>query len=107
MDGSIEPLDDDAPDVLASGEKPAGGSSEVGSEVCVVPDLLPTAVSVRTVVAEKWMERFVLVPEECPVVSMTFGSAVSEEYSPVVLAGGGGGAVAAAYPLVMVESDTE
>ena len=77
----------------------------------MVPDLLPTAVSVRTVVAEKWMERFVLVPEECPVVSMmsavarTFGPALSEGYSPVVLAGGGG-AVAAAYPLVVVESDT-
>ena len=97
VDGSIEPLDDDAPDVLASGKKPAGGSSEVSSDVWVVPDLLPTAVSVRTVVAEKWMERFVLVPEECPVVSMT------EEYSPVVLAGR---AVAAAYPLVVVESDT-
>ena len=70
VDGSIEPFNDDAPDVLASGKKPAG-SSKVGSDVCVVPDLLPTAVSVRTVVAEKWMERFVLVPEECLVVSMT------------------------------------
>ena len=38
-------------------------------------------------------------------VSRTFGPALSEEYSPVVLAGGGGG-VAAAYPLVVVESDT-
>ena len=55
VDGSIEPLDDDAPDVLASGREPAGGSSEVGSDVCVVPDLLPTAVSVRKVVAEKRM----------------------------------------------------
>ena len=84
----------------------------IGSDVCVVPDMPPAAVSVRTVVAEVWMERFVLVPEVCPVVSMTstvarmLGPALSEEYSPVVLAGGGGGAVAAAYPLVMVESDT-
>ena len=44
-----------------------------------------------------WMERFVLVLEACPVVSMmstvarTFGPALSEECSPVVLAGGGGG----------------
>ena len=38
-------------------------------------------------------------------VARTFGPALSEEYSPVVLAGGGG-AVAAAYPLVVVESDT-
>ena len=41
VDGSIEPLDVDAPDVLASGKEPAGGSSEVGSDVCVVPDLYP------------------------------------------------------------------
>ena len=58
------------------------------------------------------MEKFVLVPEACPVVSMTstvvwtFGPALSEEYSPVVLAGGGGGAVAVACPLAVVESDT-
>ena len=41
-------------------------------------------------------------------VARTFGPALSEEYSPVVLAGGGGGGggVAVAYPLVMVESDT-
>ena len=107
VDGSIEPLDDDVPDVLSSGRETAGISSEVGSDVCVVPDLPPAAVSVRTVVAEVWMERFVLVL--CPVVSMTstvartFRPALSEEYSPVVLAGW---AVAAAYPLVVVESDT-
>ena len=59
VDGSIEPLDDDAPEVLSSGREPAGESSEVGSDVCVVQDLLPTVVSVRTVVAEMWMERFV------------------------------------------------
>ena len=51
VDGSIQPLDDDAPDVLSYGREPARGSSEVGSDVCVVPDLLPTAVSVGTVVA--------------------------------------------------------
>ena len=82
--------------VLSSGREPAGISSEVGSDVCVVLDRLPAAVSVRTAVAEVWMEWFVLVPEACPVVSMTsmvartFGPALSEEYSPVVLAGGGG-----------------
>ena len=67
----------------------------------------------RTVVAEKWMDRFVLDLVECPSVSRTsavartFGPAVSE-YSPVVLAGGGGGGweVADAYPLIVVESDT-
>ena len=29
VDGSIEPLDDDALEVLSSGREPAGGSSEV------------------------------------------------------------------------------
>ena len=68
---------------------------DVGSDVCLVPDLLPTAVSVRTVIAQKWMDWFVLDLVECPSVSrtsamaQTFGPAVSEEYSPVVLAGGG------------------
>ena len=53
-------------------------------------------VSVRTVVAEKWMDQFVLDLVECPsvsrmsVVARTFGLAVSES-SPVVFAGGGGG----------------
>ena len=90
-------LDDLRTDVLVSGEDPAGGSSDVGSDVCVVPDPLPTVVSVWTVVAEEWMDWFVLDLVECPSVSRTsavartFGPAVSEEYSPVVLAGGGGG----------------
>ena len=97
MDGSIEPLNDDAPDVLSSGREPAGIVSEVGSDVCVIPDLLPVAVAMKTEVAEVWMEKFALIPEACPVVSMTstvvrtFGPALSEEHSPVILAGGGGG----------------
>ena len=40
-------------DGSASGDELAGGSSDVGSDVCVVLDPLLTAVSVRTVVAEK------------------------------------------------------
>ena len=94
-----------------SGEDPAGGSSDVGSDVCVVPDPLPTAVSMWTVVAEEWMDWFVFDLVESPSVSRTsavartLGTAVCEEYSPVVLAGGGGGEVADAYPLVVVESD--
>ena len=61
----------------------------------MVPDPLSTAVSVRTVVSEKWMDRFVVDLLECPSVSRTsavartFGPAVSEEYCPVVFAGGG------------------
>ena len=47
-------------DGLASGDDPAGESSDVGSDVCVVPDPRPTAVSVRTVVTEKWMDRFII-----------------------------------------------
>ena len=51
----------------------------------------------RTVVSEKWMDRFVFGLVECSfvsrtsVVAPTFVPAVSEEYSPVVFAGGGGG----------------
>ena len=62
VDGSIEPLDDDGPDVLTSGMEPARIVQEVGSDVCVVPDLLPVAVTVKTVVAEVVMEKFVLAP---------------------------------------------
>ena len=86
-------------------------SSKVGSDICVVPDVLQTSESVRTVVAEEWMDWFVLDLVESPSVSgtstvaRTFGPAMSEEYSPVVLAGGGG-EVADAYPLIVVESDT-
>ena len=89
MDRSIEPLDDDAPDVLISGREPAEIVSEVGSDVCVVPNQLPVVVSVETVVEDAVMEKVVLVQETCPVVSMTFGPVLCEVYSPVVLAGGG------------------
>ena len=96
-------------DGLASGDDPAVGSSDVGSDVCVVPDPIPTSVSVQTLVAEKWMDRFVLDLVECPSVSRTsavartFGPAVSEEYSLVVFCWG---EVADAYPLAVLESDT-
>ena len=39
-------------DGLASGDNPAGGSTDVGSDACVVPDPRPTSVSVQTVVTE-------------------------------------------------------
>ena len=96
MERFVTNLDVLCSDGLASAEDPAGGSSDVGSEIYVVPDPLPTAVSVRTVVAEKWMDRFVLDLLACPSVSRTsavartFGPAVSEEYSPVVFCWGGG-----------------
>ena len=81
-------------DGLAPDEDPARRSSDVGSDSCVIQDPIPTAVSVRTVVTEEWMDRFVLDLVEClsasrtSAVARTFGPAVSEEYSPVVFAGG-------------------
>ena len=68
-------------DGLASDDDPARRSLDVGGDVCVIQDPIPTAVSVRTEVTEEWMDR----------------------YSPVVFAGG---EVADAYPLVVIESDT-
>ena len=50
---SVESLDVYAPDAVASGKETASGSSKVGSDICVVPDMLQTAVSVTTVVTEK------------------------------------------------------
>ena len=63
----------------------------------------------ETVVEDAEMAKFVLVPEVCPVVSMTsaaepmFGPVLSEVYSPVVFAGGGG---CCGIPLAVVVSDT-
>ena len=78
MERFVVNLDVLCSDGLASGEDPARGSMDVGSDVRVVPDPLPTAVSVRTVVAEKWMDRFVLDLVECPSVSRT--SAVARTF---------------------------
>ena len=80
MGESIESLDVHAPDALASGKETSGGSSEVGSDICVVLDMLQTVVSVRAVVTKKWMERFVLDLEECPFVSRT--SAMARTFGP-------------------------
>ena len=96
-------------DGLASVDDPAEESLDVGSDVCVVTDSMPTAVSVRTVVTEEWMDQFVMDLVECPSVSRTsavartFGPAVSEEYSPVFFCWGGG---CRCIPLVVVKSDT-
>ena len=97
MERFVMDLDVLCSDVFSSGDYPAKESSDVGSDVCVVSDSMPTAVSVRTVVTEEWMDRFVMDLVESPSVSRTsavartFGPAVTEEYSPVVFAGGGGG----------------
>ena len=84
-------------DGLTSDDNPEDRSSDVDGEDDVFQDLIPTVVSIRPEVTEKWMDRFVVDLVEGPSVSRTstvawtFGSAVSEEYSPVVFAGGGGG----------------
>ena len=53
MERFVLNLDVSCSDVFASGEDPAGGSSDVGSDVCMVSDPLPTAVSMRTVSCRK------------------------------------------------------
>ena len=81
-------------DGLAPDDDPARRSSDVSSDAGIIQDPIPTVVSVQTVVAEEWMDRFVVDLVECPSVSRTsvvarmFGPAVSEVYSPVVFAGG-------------------
>ena len=84
-------------DDLAPDDDPARRSSDVGSDAGVIQNPIPTVVYVQTLVAEEWMDRFVLDLVECLSVSRTnavartFGPAVSEKYSPVVFTGGGGG----------------
>ena len=97
-------------DGLTSDDDPEDRSTDVDGEDGVFRDPITTVVSVRPEATEKWMDRFVVDLVECPSVSrtsavpLTFGPAVSEEYSPVVFAWG---AVADAYPLVVVESDSD
>ena len=105
MERFVMDLDALCSDGLASGDDHAKDSLDVGSDVCVVSDSMPTAVSVRTVVTEEWMDQFVMDLVECPsatrtsAVARALGPAVYEEYSPVVFAVG---EVADAYPLVVV-----
>ena len=109
MERFVMDLDVLCSDGLLSVDDPAKESSDVGSDVCVVSDSMPTAVSMRTVVTEEWMDWFVMDMVECLSVSRTiavartFGPAVSEEYSPVVFAGG---RLPMHTPLVVVKSDT-
>ena len=84
-------------DSLMSDDKPEERSLDVDDGDDVFQNSIPTVVSVRPEVTEKWMDRFVVDLVECPSVSRTstvartFGPAVSEEYSPVVFFWGGGG----------------
>ena len=115
----------DTPDVGESGMEIAGGSPPADIDICVVPDVLPTVISVKTVVSDKSME----IDTPDAVVSrleVTSGSPPAE----IDISGGpdvlqtvvsvttgmsdwrteintsGGGEIADAYPLVVVESDT-
>ena len=82
-------------DGLASDDDPESRRSDVGGDAGVFQDPMPTVVSVRPEVTEKWMDRFVIDLVECPSVSrtsaaaLTFGPAVSEEYAAVVFFAGG------------------
>ena len=51
----LESLGIDTPDAVVSGMEVAGGSPPADLDICVVPDVLQTAVSVTTVVSEKSM----------------------------------------------------
>ena len=81
-------------DSLTSDDNPEDRSLDVDDGDDVFQDSIPTVVSVRPEVTEKWMDRFVVDLVQCPSVSRmsavarTFGPAVSEEYSPVVFSGG-------------------
>ena len=50
----------DSPDAVDSGMEMAGGSPPAEFDISVGPDVLLTAISVTTVVSEKWMKRFVM-----------------------------------------------
>ena len=79
-------------DSVTSDDNPEEGSLDVDDGDDVFQNLIPTVVSVRPEVTEKWMDRFVVdLVESLSVSRSTFGPAVSEEYSPVVFSGGGGG----------------
>ena len=52
----LESLGMDTPDAVVSGMEVAGGSPLADIDISGGPDVLQTAVSVTTVVSEKWME---------------------------------------------------
>ena len=46
----------DTPDAGESGMEMTGGSPPADIDICVVPDVLPTAISVKTILSDKSME---------------------------------------------------
>ena len=81
-------------DGVASDDDPAGESSDVGSDVYVVPGS-DTDRSIRADSSYRKVDGPVCHRpgrvSRTSAVARTFGPAVSEEYSPVVFVGGGGG----------------
>ena len=94
-------------DSLTSDDNPEDRSLDV-DDGDVFQNSIPTVVSARPEVTEKWMDRFFVDLVECLSVSRTsavarmFGPAVSEEYSPCFFSGG---RLPMHTPLVVVESD--
>ena len=88
MERFVMDLDVLCSDGVASGDDPAKESSDLGSDVCVVTDSMPTAVSVQRVVTEEWMDRFVMDLVECPSVSRM--STVAPVVFPCCFRWGGG-----------------
>ena len=56
----LESLGMDTPGAVVSGMEVAGGSPPADIDISGGPDVLQPAISVMTVVSEKWMERFVI-----------------------------------------------
>ena len=56
MGECLESLVMDTPDDVVSGMEVAGGSPPADIDISGGPDVLPTAISVMTVVSEKWMK---------------------------------------------------
>ena len=52
----LESLGMDTPDDVVSGMEVASGRPPADIDISGCPDVLPTAISVMTVVSEKWME---------------------------------------------------
>ena len=52
----LESLGIDTPDAGESGMEMAGGNPPANIEICVVPDVLPSEISVKTAVSDKLME---------------------------------------------------
>ena len=73
----------DSPDAVESGMEMAGGSPPAEVDITVGPYLLLTAISVTTVVSEKWMERFVMDLDVLCLDGLASGDDPAKERSDV------------------------